>query len=110
MKAWMVNGHGTLIQEKELPTPLLARPGEALVRTQASGVSYTNVYGIDGHWDILTILPLIPGHEGVGVAGALGPDSTPGAAVVKVGDRVGIAWLHASCGACEYCNTSREIH
>ena len=45
--------------------------------------------------------PLIPGHEGAGVVAALGPSVTG----LKEGDPVGLAWLHDSCGECEYCRT-----
>lgn len=46
----------------------------------------------------------MPGHEGAGVVAAVGD----GVTVVKVGDRVGIPWLHSSCGACEWCLSGRE--
>eukprot|EP00981_Chlorochromonas_danica_P014850 scaffold9105_cov169-Ochromonas_danica.AAC.7 len=44
-------------------------------------------------------MPLIPGHEGAGIVAAVGSDVTN----LKVGDRVGVAWLHSACGHCEYC-------
>lgn len=44
-------------------------------------------------------MPLIPGHEGAGVVAAVGSEVTN----LKVGDRVGVAWLHSACGHCEYC-------
>jgi propanol-preferring alcohol dehydrogenase len=47
---------------------------------------------------------LIPGHEGVGYAAALGK----GVTAVKEGDRVGIPWLHTACGYCEYCISGWE--
>lgn len=49
-------------------------------------------------------LPLIPGHEGVGVVEKLGEGVTS----LKVGDRVGIPWLFSACGECEYCLTGWE--
>jgi len=45
--------------------------------------------------------PLIPGHEGVGIVVAVGPGVTR----FKEGDAAGVAWLHDSCGWCEYCRT-----
>ncbi len=59
---------------------------------------------MDGDWPAPTKLPLIPGHEGAGVVVAVGP----GVSTAKVGDRVGIPWLHSSCGACEFCLSGRE--
>lgn len=49
-------------------------------------------------------MPLTPGHEGAGVVEAVGPGVTNW----KVGDRIGIPWLHSACGYCEYCITGRE--
>jgi propanol-preferring alcohol dehydrogenase len=49
-------------------------------------------------------MPLIPGHEGVGVVAALGEGVTE----LKEGDPVGLPWLHDACGDCEYCRTGWE--
>jgi alcohol dehydrogenase, propanol-preferring len=49
-------------------------------------------------------VPVVPGHQAVGTVEALGA----GAARFRVGDRVGIAWLRSSCGACRYCAGGRE--
>jgi propanol-preferring alcohol dehydrogenase len=48
--------------------------------------------------------PVIPGHEVVGRVVEKG-DSVEG---VELGDRVGVAWLHWSCGECELCKEGRE--
>jgi propanol-preferring alcohol dehydrogenase len=49
-------------------------------------------------------LPLTPGHEGAGIVEAVGSEVTN----LKVGDRVGIPWLHSACGHCEYCVSGWE--
>jgi propanol-preferring alcohol dehydrogenase len=49
-------------------------------------------------------LPLIPGHEIVGVVERVGD----GVADLKAGDRVGIPWLAYTCGECSYCRSGRE--
>jgi len=49
-------------------------------------------------------LPLIPGHQIVGVVDAVGE----GCKRLKVGDRVGVAWLRHTCGVCEFCRSGRE--
>lgn len=64
----------------------------------------TDVHAVDGDWPAPTKLPLIPGHEGAGVVIAVGPGVTG----VKPGDRVGIPWLHSSCGNCEFCLSGHE--
>ena len=48
-------------------------------------------------------LPLVPGHEIVGIVDAVGS----GVETVTVGTRVGIPWLGHTCGQCEYCLAGR---
>jgi len=48
--------------------------------------------------------PAIPGHQIVGTVEKCGP----GAGRFKIGDRVGIAWLHHACGACSFCSNDLE--
>jgi len=50
-------------------------------------------------WPVQPSLPLIPGHEGVGIVEQVGD----GASHIKVGDRVAMPWLGSACGICEYC-------
>ncbi|HEY8621800.1 MAG TPA: alcohol dehydrogenase catalytic domain-containing protein [Dermatophilaceae bacterium] len=47
---------------------------------------------------------MVPGHEVVGEVVQLGD----GAGRFRTGDRVGIAWLRHTCGACRWCRTGRE--
>lgn len=49
-------------------------------------------------------MPLTPGHEGAGIVESVGSEVTE----LKVGDHVGIPWLHSACGACEFCNQGWE--
>jgi propanol-preferring alcohol dehydrogenase len=86
--------------ERDVPVP---GPQEVRVRVDACGVCRTDLHIVDGE---LTQprLPLVPGHEIVGHVDALGPD----VAAFAVGDRVGIPWLGATCGACPYCREQRE--
>jgi propanol-preferring alcohol dehydrogenase len=49
-------------------------------------------------------LPLIPGHQIVGVIDQVGEGVTH----FRRGDRVGIPWLHKTCGSCAFCSTGRE--
>jgi propanol-preferring alcohol dehydrogenase len=74
-------------------------PDEVLVRVRATGVCHTDLHAMDGDWPMKPQLPIIPGHEGVGVVVAAGQNVRE----VKEGDRVGLPWLHAACGRCEWC-------
>ncbi|WP_454621938.1 zinc-dependent alcohol dehydrogenase family protein [Bradyrhizobium cenepequi] len=78
-------------------------PHEVLIRIHACGVCRTDLHVVDGE---LTHpkLPLVPGHEIVGVVTALGSQVTN----IKVGDRVGVPWLGWTCGECVYCQSGRE--
>jgi propanol-preferring alcohol dehydrogenase len=94
-------GEPLSIEEVPIPTP---GPGEVLVKIEATGVCHTDLHAVDGDWPVKPIMPLIPGHEGVGYVAACGP----GVKDLKEGDPVGIPWLHDACGICEYCQTGWE--
>jgi propanol-preferring alcohol dehydrogenase len=89
-------GQPLAIEEVPVPTP---GAGEVLVRIHASGVCHTDLHIVDGDWPVKPSLGFIPGHEGAGVVAARGA----GVSHLKEGDPVGIAWLHDTCGRCEYC-------
>jgi len=76
-------GGAEVLQLRELPIPTPG-PGEALVRIEACGVNFIDIYLREGRY--ASPLPFVPGQEAAGVVVAFGP----GVATVKVGDRV--AW------------------
>ncbi|MCG8696273.1 MAG: zinc-dependent alcohol dehydrogenase family protein, partial [Minwuiales bacterium] len=82
---------------------LRPRPWRGLVRVRACGVCRTDLHVVDGDLPDPK-LPVVPGHEIVGIVEALG-DGVGGFAV---GDRVGVPWLGWSCGDCSYCRSDRE--
>jgi propanol-preferring alcohol dehydrogenase len=86
--------------EREMPA---ARPGTVVVRVSACGVCRTDLHVVDGELPDGPI-PIVPGHEIVGVVDRVGG----GAAGFRVGDRVGIPWLGYSCGSCSYCTHGQE--
>lgn len=94
-------GEPLIIERRPIPAP---GPGEVLVRIHASGICHTDLHAVDGDWPIKPTLPFIPGHEGAGVVAEVGP----GVDRLRVGDAVGIAWLHDACGQCEYCISGWE--
>jgi alcohol dehydrogenase, propanol-preferring len=77
--------------------------GDVLVRVHACGVCRTDLHLVDGELDEVP-LPVVPGHEVVGVVEAVGADVVS----VRCGQRVGVPWLGFTCGTCEYCRSGRE--
>lgn len=86
----------------EIPTPA-PRGDEILVRVSACGVCRTDLHVVEGELAPRKS-PVIPGHQVVGIVEQLGERVTR----LKVGARVGVPWLHRTCGACEFCRSGRE--
>ena len=88
------------LTEVAIPIP---GPGQVLIRVHACAVCRTDLHVVDGE---LTQpkLPLIPGHEIVGVVAGCGA----GVDRFRVGDRVGVPWLGFTCGVCGFCRSGRE--
>jgi propanol-preferring alcohol dehydrogenase len=86
----------------EVPDP---KPdaGEVLVRVAVCGVCRTDLHVVEGDLPARRS-PLIPGHQVVGKVSALGPRCQR----FQVGERIGVAWLHRTCGACEFCGNGAE--
>jgi propanol-preferring alcohol dehydrogenase len=76
---------------------------EIRLRVSACGVCHTELDEIEGRTPPIR-LPMILGHQVVGVIDAVGP----GATRFAVGQRVGVAWIYRVCGECEYCRSGRE--
>lgn len=81
------------------------RPGlkQVCLRVNMCGVCHTDLHTVEGELE-LPKLPVIPGHQIVGVVEALGE----GASRFQIGDRVGVGWLNWSCGECEFCRRGQE--
>ena len=74
-----------------------------LLRVHACAVCRTDLHVVDG--DLAQPkLPLVPGHEIVGVVAELGA----GVDRFRIGDRVGVPWLGWTCGVCKFCRSGRE--
>ncbi len=87
---------------RELPDPQPAA-GEVRVQVRCCAICRTDLHVIEGDLPRHT-LPIIPGHQIVGIVDALGP----GCRRLKVGSRVGVAWLRHTCGTCGFCRAGRE--
>lgn len=98
MKAAVVHEFGKPLVIEEVAVPDVP-PGQVLVKVVASGVCHTDLHAAEGDWPVKPALPFIPGHEGVGHVARVGA----GVKFLKEGDRVGVPWLHTTCGHCEHC-------
>ena len=87
---------------RELPDPTPG-PGEVRVKVRGCAICRTDLHVIEGELPRHK-LPLVPGHQVVGVVDQLGPGCTR----LAIGERVGIAWLRHTCGRCAYCTIGRE--
>jgi propanol-preferring alcohol dehydrogenase len=86
--------------ERDTPAP---GAGQVLLRVAMCGVCRTDLHLVDGELPLLGH-PRVPGHEVVGRVLALGRGCTRFA----IGARVGVPWLHATCGGCKWCGSARE--
>ncbi|MFI0409882.1 zinc-dependent alcohol dehydrogenase family protein [Actinomadura sp. 3N508] len=105
MRAWAVESPAPIAAgplrraDREVPSP---GPGELLVRVLACGVCRTDLHVAEG--DLPVHLPgVTPGHEIVGEVVTAGAG-----ALHEAGDRVGVAWLRGTCGACRFCRRGAE--
>lgn len=98
MKAAVVYEFGKplVIEEVNKPVP---GPGEIVVKVETSGLCHTDIHAAHGDWPVKPKLPLIPGHEGVGIIESVGAGVTH----LREGDRVAMPWLGYSCCTCEHC-------
>jgi len=85
----------------------IARPepelDQVLVRVSACGVCRTDLHVIEGELPPRKS-PIIPGHQVIGRIEAVGPTAKR----FRGGERVGIPWLHWTCGECEFCRAGKE--
>jgi alcohol dehydrogenase, propanol-preferring len=93
-----------LLEEIERPTP---GSGEVLIEVEACGVCHSDLHVADGDWAQFASIvkkPLILGHEIAGRVVEVGPQVRE----LQIGDRVGVPWIHWTCGECEYCLGGNE--
>ena len=106
MKAMVLDSPGDVagnpLRLHNVPMP---EPGssEVLVRVSVCGICRTDLHVVEGELE-RPKLPLIPGHQAVGLITRLGS----GVNERTIGERVGVAWLQGTCGRCDYCRSGRE--
>src|SRR5262249_6239152 len=94
--------HTAPLQLTDVPDPVPGT-GEVLVRVRCCATCRTDLHVIEGDLPAEK-RPVIPGHQVVGTVESLGP----GCGRLKIGQRVGVAWLRHTCGVCEFCRAGRE--
>lgn len=106
MKAMILDHAGDVgtapLRLRDVPAPEPG-PGHVRVKVHVCGVCRTDLHVVEAELPAAT-RPIIPGHQTVGVVDRLGP----GVTTLNPGDRVGIAWLQATCRICEFCDAGRE--
>ena len=85
MKAAVVHSFTSPLSLEDIPKPE-PEPGKIVVKIEASGLCHTDIHAAHGDWPVKPTLPLIPGHEGVGIVESVGAEVTN----VKEGDRIAI--------------------
>ncbi len=97
MKACVLKSPGPVdsnpLEWKDVPRPE-PREGEVLIRVRACGICRTDLHVVEGELPVRKP-HVIPGHQVVGI-------------VEGTGQRVGVPWLHRTCGVCEFCRSGRE--
>jgi len=91
---------------RSIPVPQPKKRGDVLLEIEACGVCRSNLHMIEGDWKdegSPSVLPVVPGHEVVGVVKKAGSSKK-----VREGDRVGIQPLYSSCLKCDYCHSGKE--
>jgi propanol-preferring alcohol dehydrogenase len=103
MKAWLLEAAAPLeerpLRPVELPDPEPG-PGEILVDVIECGLCRTDIHICEAEID-LPVLPIVPGHQVIGRVLQSGKR-------FRAGDRVGLAWLHETCGDCADCGRGDE--
>lgn len=102
MKAMILEAIGMPLRPVDRPNPLPGK-GQLMLRVEACAVCRTDLHVCDG--DLKNPkLPLVPGHEIVGIVEAVGEGIAPS----RIGQRVGVPWLGHTCGCCSFCRSGEE--
>jgi alcohol dehydrogenase, propanol-preferring len=102
MRAMVLDTPGSALRLAEVPLPELGLD-DILLKVHACGVCRTDLHILDGEISAPK-LPLIPGHEIVGIVMAKGERVER----FSIGQRLGVPWLGHTCGHCRYCISGRE--
>ena len=106
MRAMQLSNHA-LVEQQPLELVSLPNPqpgsGQIRVNVQVCGVCHTDLHTVEGDINPPR-MPIIPGHQVVGIVDAVGKSVNQ----LMIGQRVGIPWFHSACGVCDFCLTGNE--
>jgi propanol-preferring alcohol dehydrogenase len=102
MHAMLLDRSGSALREADVPDPVPG-PDDVLLDVRCCGVCRTDLHVFDGELENPK-LPLVLGHEIVGIVRARGANATR----FELGTRVGVPWLASTCGECVQCRAGRE--
>lgn len=90
------------LEMREMPTPTPG-PGEIRVQVRCCGLCHTDLHTVEGDLPLPKV-PVIPGHQIIGIVDAVGE----GVRKRRDGERVGIPWLYSTDQTCDYCRRGLE--
>lgn len=106
MRAWILK-QAAPVDQRPLRLSDIERPScgddELLIRVNACGICRTDIHIVEGELQSRKS-PVVPGHQIVGYVEEMGTSVTE----FQAGQRVGVAWLHHTCGHCRFCLSARE--
>jgi len=106
MQAWVLNKPAPVesnpLSLERVPDPV-PQAAEVLVRVTACGICRTDLHVVEGELPPRKS-PVIPGHQIVGLIERTGNRARK----YQPGTRVGIPWLHKTCGVCSFCRSGQE--
>jgi propanol-preferring alcohol dehydrogenase len=88
------------LKQLDIPAP---NNDDLLIKVAYCGVCHTDLHIAEGELK-KSKLPLILGHEVIGIIEKVGKNIKE----FSEGDKVGVAWIHSSCGVCKYCIRGQE--
>ena len=89
-----------VMAEVEKPTP---GPNEVRLKILTCGICHTDLHVVEGELPPKK-MPIIPGHQIVGIVESVGKKVTR----FRIGDKAGVAWLNSTCRKCGFCLKGKE--
>lgn len=102
MEAMVLHTAGKPLKLQDIPIPSPDK-NQLLLKVLSCGVCRTDLHIVDGELEKPN-LPLVLGHQIVGIIEEVGKNVTG----FEKGDKVGVPWLGYTCGNCEFCHNDQE--